>query len=133
MDHPIARRLPFIAASLALFAFAGCASLRPISSPPPRATIVLTAPFTTTWWAGLLPPLPNHLSLPAGEYRPLYEDDNYYYYQAPSKVVFSNLGSSLFDGGIYVARGTTTPRGWYFVDQDGSQQVGPFKTPPPTR
>ena len=80
--------------------------------------------------AGILQPLPNSLILPVGEYRPLYEDDDNYYYRAPSKVVYNNLGSSLFGGGIYVARGTTNPRGWYYIDQDGPQQLGPFKTPP---
>jgi hypothetical protein len=133
MNHRIARRLLFIAASLAVFTLTGCTTLRPISSKPPRATIVLSAPFTTSWWEGLLPPLKYRLSLPAGEYRPVLEDDQYYYYQSPSKIVYSNLGSSLFDGGMYVPRGATTPRGWYFVDQDGSQQTGEFKTPPPIR
>ncbi len=48
-------------------------------------------------------------------------------------MVYSNLGSSLFDGGMYVPRGSTTPRGWYLVNEDGSQQTGEFKTLPLTK
>ena len=133
MNPTLARRLLLLATSLAIFTIAGCATLRPISSPPPRARIVLAAPFTSSGWSGLLPPIKYSVILPAGEYRPLYEDDQYYYYQAPSKVVVNDLSSLMFDGGIYVARGTTTPRGWYYVDQDGAQNFGRFSAPPPTR
>jgi hypothetical protein len=123
----------FLVVGLAVFVLLGCATLRPISSPPPRAKMVLGAPFTSSGWNGLLPPIKYSVILPPGEYRPLYEDDQYYYYQAPSKVVVNDLSSLMFDGGIYVARGTTTPRGWYYIDQDGSQNLGQFKTLPPTR
>jgi len=133
MKRSIFPRLLHLVAGVAILTFAGCATLRPISSPPPRARIVLTAPFTSSGWSGLLPPIKYSVILPAGEYRPLYEDDQYYYYQAPSKVVVNDLTSLMFDGGIYVARGTTTPRGWYYVDQDGAQNLGRFNAPPPTR
>ena len=126
MNHTFPRRFLFVVVSVAIVTLAGCATLRPISSPPPRARIVLTAPFTSSSYAGILPPIKYSVILPAGEYRPLYEDDQYYYYQAPSKVVVNDLTSLMFDGGIYVARGTTTPRGWYYVDQDGSQNFGQF-------
>lgn len=59
----------------------------------------------------------------------MYEDDQYYYYQGPAKLVVNTPGSFLFDGGVYVARGTTTPGGWYYVDDQGAQVTGPFKTP----
>jgi len=81
----------------------------------------------------LLPPIPFQVILPAGEYRPLYEDDQVYYYQAPSKVVVNDLTSLLYDGGIYVQRGSTTPAGWYYICADGTQQSGTFSTPLPTR
>ncbi|MDR3403457.1 MAG: hypothetical protein P4L99_13250 [Chthoniobacter sp.] len=133
MNRSPYRRLLFLVAGLAILTLAGCATLRPISSKPPRDKIVLPAPVTSTGWAGILPPIKYSVILPAGEYRPLYEDDQYYYYQAPSKVVVNDLTSLMFDGGIYVARGTTTPRGWYYVDEDGSQSFGKFETPPRTR
>lgn len=107
--------------------------MRPISTPPPLAKFVLPAPFSVTAWSGVLPPLPYRVILPAGEYRPLYEDDQVYYYQAPSKVVVNDLSSLLYDGGIYVARGSTRLLGWYYIDEDGTQKSGEFKTPPPTR
>jgi hypothetical protein len=123
-----------LAASLAVFSFAGCAaSMRPISSKPPLAKITFPAPFDASGWHPGLMPAKYHVLLPAGEYRPLYEDDQSYYFQAPSKVVVNDPGTFLFDGGIYVPRGTTKPAGWYYVDQDGSPYTGAFNVPPPTR
>jgi len=123
-----------VVASLAIFTLAGCAAtLRPISSKPPVAKIVLSSPFSTSGWSGYLPPVKYDVILPAGEYSPLYEDDQFYYYQAPSKVVVNDLVSLMFDGGIYVQRGSIKPLGWYYVDQDGTQTSGAFNTPPPTR
>jgi hypothetical protein len=134
MKASVSRPLSWVLAGAAVCALAGCAAtMRPISSKPPLAKMTLSASYTATSWTGLLPPIKTDIILPAGEYRPLYEDADYYYYQAPSKVVVNDLTSLLFDGGIYLARGTTIPRGWYYVDQDGSQVFGQFKTPPPVR
>jgi hypothetical protein len=133
MNHPVLRRFLLVAASLAIITTAGCSTLRPLSSKPPVPRIVLSSPFTYSEWHGVLPPTKFSVILPAGEYRPLYEDDQFYYYQAPSKVVVNDLSSSLLDGGMYVPRGATAPRGWYFVMVDGSQQLGEFKTPPPVK
>jgi len=94
---------------------------------------VLSAPFSASGWSGVLPPVKYRVILPAGEYHPLYEDDQCYYYQAPSKVVVNDFVSLMFDGGIYVLRGSTTPDGWYYIDEDGTQTSGGFSTPPPTR
>lgn len=128
--------LPAAASCFAtLLVFAGCAAptMRPISSKPPVAKIVLAAPFSVSAWAGLLPPVRYGVILPAGEYHPLYEDAQFYYYQAPSKVVVNDLVSLLYDGGMYVQRGSTAPLGWYYVSEDGTQVSGAFKTPPPAR
>ncbi len=129
------RPLQSPAAGLTLFALAGCAgaSMRPLSSRPPVAKIVLAAPYDAPAWAGVLPPVKYHVILPPGVYRPLYEDDNAYYYQAPSKLVVNDLVSSLYDGGMYVERGATAPRGWYYVDEDGTLTSGAFRTPPPVK
>jgi len=123
-----------VMASLAMFILGGCAAtMRPISSKPPVAKIVLSAPFAISGWSGYLPPIKYEVILPAGEYQPLYEDDQFYYYQAPSKVVVNDFTSLLLDGGVYVQRGSTKPLGWYYVDEDGTQTSGTFSTPPPTR
>jgi len=138
MKHTIPLRLMFVAGSVAMVMQAGCSTLRPLSSKPPVPRIVLGAPFDVRLGVGVLSPLPSHVILPAGEYRPLYEDDQVYYYQAAAKVVVRDPASVLEDGGIYVQRGTTTPTGWYYqyVDpHDGTTgwESGAFKTPPPTR
>jgi hypothetical protein len=133
MKLSFSRWFLYFVTCLGIVTFSGCATMRPISSPPPRAHIVLGSPYTATGWSGVLPPIKFSVILPPGEYRPLYEDDQYYYYQAPSKVVVNDLTSLMFDGGIYVARGTTSPRGWYYIDQDGAQNFGRFNSPPPTR
>jgi hypothetical protein len=105
----------------------GCgATMRPISSTPPVPAIVLRSSYDARGVAGLLPPVPFHVILPSGEYRPLYEDDQSYYYQAPTKLVVNDLTSLLYDGGIYVQRGTTRPTGWYYICDDGTQQWGKF-------
>jgi hypothetical protein len=125
---------PVVMAGFVVLMLSGCAAtLRPISSKPPVAKIVLAAPFSVSGWSGYLPPVKFGVILPAGEYRPLYEDDQFYYYQAPSKVVVNDFSSLMFDGGMYVQRGSTTPSGWYYVDQDGSQVSGGFSTAPPIR
>lgn len=73
------------------------------------------------------------VTLPAGEYRPTFEDDKFYYYQGPSRVVYKDLNSSLLEGGIRLPRGTSTPRGWYCLSEDGTMFTGDFKTPLPVQ
>jgi hypothetical protein len=139
MNTTLPREVRVIMAGLALLALASCASMHPITSTPPIPKIVLKAPFDVKAWAGYLPPIPFHVILPPGEYRPVSEDGQSYYYQAPSKVVVNELVSSMFDGGIYVARGSTTPTGWYYNDptvdtsQESSLKWGAFKTLPPAK
>jgi hypothetical protein len=134
-DH-IRGRLFLVAASLAVLGLPGCASMRPISSTPPLPKIVLKSSHDERAFQGVLPPTPFHVILPPGEYRPLYEDDSAYYYQAPTKVVVNDLTSSLYDGGIYVSRGSNAPTGWYYIGQyeNGSSiNSGVFKTPLPLK
>ena len=119
---------------LAVLAFAGCAAdLRPISSAPPVAKVTIAAPFKIYAWAGYMPPIKFSLILPAGVYQPTYEDDKYYYYQAPAKLVVNDFSSLLYDGGIYMARGSRRPTGWYYVNEDGTQSTGDFVDLPPYR
>jgi hypothetical protein len=132
MKRPVSRWFLLFAAGVAACALTGCATMRPISSPPPVPKIVLSAPFSAVAFHGGIP-VPFRILLPAGEYRPLYEDDESYYYQAPSKIVVNDPSSFLYDGGVCVLRGSTTPRGWYYIDENGGQTVGMFQTPLPTR
>jgi hypothetical protein len=102
--------------------------LRPISSKPPESAIVLKSTFTVH--SALL----DTATFPAGEYRPLYEDNGGYYFQAPSKVIIHSAGivNYMFDGGVYVKRGSNEPTEWYFTDQhNGTPRMGRFKTATP--
>ena len=126
MNSSFRRCLAFLFVCLFGLAMMGCATMRPLSSKPPVARIELSKPVTAH--DGLASVL-----LPAGEYRPLYEDDRFYYYQAPSKLVVNGFFSKMFDGGVYVKRNGTGLRGWYFVRDDGSPEFGKFETEPPHR
>ena len=126
MNSTLRYSIPFLFVGLLGMALMGCATMRPISSKPPVARIVLPAPFTAH--DGLA-----KVILPAGEYHPLYEDDRFFYYQAPSKVVVNGFFSKMLDGGIYVKREAGGLRGWYYVQDDGSQEFGRFETEPPHR
>jgi len=114
----------FAAAALAVLAFPACSTLRPIASKPPVAKIILDAPYSTY---GVI----TQVALPAGEYRPAYEDHDYYYYQAPSKIVISRMHTRMRDGGIYVTRDTASMVGCYYVDEDGTPVYRKFSGEPP--
>ena len=108
---------------------AGCSnfgqgsSLHPISSKPPESAIVLSAPVTVRDQSATD-------TFPAGKYRPLYEDRGGYYFQAPEKVVVDDVAVFAYEGGLYVARGTTEPTRWYVSRQNG-KTMGRFKKIPP--
>jgi hypothetical protein len=132
--NPISlRRLLFLLASVAAFALTGCDSIRPIASKPPLAKIDLAQSFTTSWKNSVVPLVKYSVILPSGEYHPAFEDDKFYYYQAPTRVIYKDLNSSLLDGGIRLARGATIPRGWYCVSEDGTMFTGEFKAPLPVQ
>ena len=117
-------RIANISAGLICLILTGCTSLRPISSKPPESAIVLSAPVT-------IREIVTTATFPAGEYHPLYEDDGGYYYQAPTKVVANDIFSYMYDGGLYVERGTNEPTKWYVIGQNGQKTLGRFKTIPP--
>lgn len=127
------RRSLIVLATVAAFAFTGCDSLRPIASTPPLEKVDLAQPFTTAWKNPVVPLVRYSVILPAGEYHPILEDEKFYYYQAPSRVIYKDLNSSLLEGGIRLAHGSTIPRGWYCVGEDGTMFIGDFKTPLPAR
>lgn len=96
----------------------GCSSMRVLSSTPPVKSFVLDKPAELTFGLG------TKLSLPAGEYKPVMEDNDGYYYQAPSKVVARDLFSYVADGGLYVRRGQETPSHWYAIDNQNYTRMG---------
>jgi hypothetical protein len=91
----------------------GCASMRVLSSDPPVKAIVLDRPTEFTFGLG------TKLSMPAGEYRPVLEDNAGYYYQAPSKLVARDVFSYVADGGLFIKRGEEVPSKWYAFDDLG--------------
>jgi len=108
---------------------AGCSSFhsgssfRAISSTPPASAIELTAPALVTDMGATT-------TFPVGKYRPKYEDEGGYYYEAPRKVTVDDVGVYGFDGGVYVARGKTAPTRWYLIRPNGRRTTGHFKTTP---
>ena len=99
------------------------ASFRAISSTPPASAIKLSAPAVVT-------DMGTTTTFPPGKYRPMYEDDGGYYYEAPSKVLVDDIGVYGFDGGLYLPRGKTAPSGWYIIRPNGRRSTGHFKTAP---
>ena len=102
-------RITLIALSLFSLLLVGCSNLRPLSSKPPVSAIILKSPAKFT---GFL----YTATFPAGEYRPLYEDDGGFYYQAPAKIIQRDILSTLLDGGLYVDRSTNEPTQWYIIN-----------------
>ena len=111
-------RIFIIIFSLLGLLITGCSSLIPISSKPPESAIVLKAPVKFIGFSYTV-------IFPAGEYRPLYEDDGGYYYQAPTKISGHKIVSYMFDGGLYVRRTNTEPTQWYIIDpENGKKTMG---------
>src|ERR1700744_3723626 len=111
-------RIAIITFGLFSLLLTGCANLQPISSKPPESAIELKIPAKFT---GFL----YTVTFPAGEYRPLYEDDGGFYYQAPAKVIGHDIMSYMFDGGLYVERTTNEPTKWYIINpQNGQKTMG---------
>ena len=123
--------VPNISLTRALFAglavvMCGCASrqsaLRPIASDAP-ASIELTAPVIVSDQGA-------STTFPPGKYKPVFEDERGYYYEAPKKVLRDDIAVYAFDGGVYVVRGETAPTRWYIIRPNGRRTMGRFKTPP---
>jgi hypothetical protein len=122
-EHVIMKTVLFWVLALTL-SVTGCSSLRPISSKPPESAIELKAPAK---FDGLL----YTVTFPPGIYRPLYEDDGGYYFEAPAKVIGHDIASYMLDGGLYVERSTNVPTQWYIIDpHDGMKSMGHCKSLP---
>src|SRR5690242_21443134 len=102
-----------LAGCMILVVFSGCASMRAIPSDPPVRSIILDHPVEFSFG------LASKLSMPAGEYKPVLEDNAGYYYQAPSKLAARDLFSYVADGGLFIKRGEEMPSKWYASDDLG--------------
>ena len=94
----------------ALLACTGCSSTRVLSSQPPVKAVVVDRAQEFSAGSG------NKISLPAGEYKPVMEDNQGYFYQAPSKLVARGVFPYILDGGLVIKRGERAPSKWYVID-----------------
>jgi len=107
----------------------GCSSLhkqssfRAVASHPSIAAIELVKPASVSEEGATT-------TFPAGKYRPMYEDDHGYYFEAPRKVIVDDVAVYAFDGGVYIQRGKTAPTEWYVIRPNGRRSMGRFKTAP---
>ena len=75
----------------------------------------------------------DNATFPAGEYRPLFEDDGGFYFQAPEEVVVHAAGIATYThiGGLYVERGAIQPTRWYYIyERDGHKKMWRFHDVP---
>jgi hypothetical protein len=105
-------QIPLLLALTALIS--ACASISPIKSTPPYKQIVVNKPFT--WGDGVLT---IKVDMPAGVYKPTFEDDHGYFYQAPQKVTGRDtFWPLLVDGGLYLKKGMSKPDTIYIIRND---------------
>jgi|SRR5579859_164310 len=112
--------------ALTLAALSSCATYRPISSdrslngvPVTDLVVVLEKPYSFR---------PGYVmnTLPAGIYRPAFEDDNGVYFQCPTKVIIEDVvGSTVHDGGVYI-KFTAEHEPYYYV---GISRPANFRLP----
>ena len=96
--------------------------LRPVTSKPPASAIVLSSPVAVKAMNGTA-------TFPAGEYRPMYEGGRGFYFESTSQVTFEDVATYGYEGGLYVAHGSTEAARWYMIR--GEKPVsGKFKVIP---
>lgn len=117
------RLVTYSVLALVGFALCGCSSIGSITSTPPVKAFSLEKPATFTFSL-----VGSKATLPAGEYKPVFEDKKLYYYAAPTKIPVRDLGSFAFDGGLVLERGKSMPTKWYFINNMG--QINRMKLPP---
>ena len=98
-------------------------SFRAIQSKPPASAIELKVPAVVTEEGATT-------TFPVGKYKPEYEDEHGYYYEAPRKVLVDDIGVYGFDGGLYLSHDKTAVTGWYLIRPNGRRTTGHFKTLP---
>lgn len=108
---------------------AGCntfdrhSSFKALTSEPSLAAIELLKPAMVTDQGATT-------TFPPGKYKPVYEDEHGFYFEAPRKVLVDDVGVYGFDGGVYIERGKSTPSQWYVIRPNGRRTMGRFKTAP---
>ena len=122
-------RTAVLAIAMSSMLLAGCnsihhgSSFRAIESKPPIKAIELTVPASVSDQGATT-------TFPVGKYKPAYEDDHGFYFEAPRKVLVDDIATYAFDGGVYVERGQTEPTHWYIIRPNGRRSTGKFKTIP---
>jgi len=122
-------RTAVLAIAMSSMLLAGCNSFnhgsgfRAIASTPPIKAIELTVPASVSDQGATT-------TFPVGKYKPAYEDDHGFYFEAPRKVLVDDIATYAFDGGVYVERGQTEPTHWYIIRPNGRRSTGKFKTIP---
>ena len=120
--HPLS--VHALLGGLVVLALTGCSTLQPLHSKPPVAKMVLSQPFEADGFMF-------HLTMPAGDYLPLYEDGRLYYYQAPSQIAIRTIAKEDRDGGFYTQPGMKNPTGWWYFDEEGTKNNGKLGGTPP--
>jgi len=125
----LARKAAILTVAQILMLLAGCNTTghashpRAITSTPPIKAIELTVPATVSEEGATT-------TFPVGKYKPVYEDDHGFYFEAPGKVLVDDIATYAFDGGVYVERGRTEPTHWYIIRPNGRRSSGKFRTIP---
>ena len=119
---PIQALAGAVASVLLVIGLTGCSSIRPVSSTPPASVIEVSEAFTVHELT--------RANFPAGEYKPVFEDSDGFYYQAPTKVIANLMFTYIGDGGLYLKKGEKEPSQWYFITDGGHITRGNFKVVP---
>lgn len=99
---------------LSLLCF-GCASVLPVKSKPPAKSVTVLEPFE--WGDGIVTIFYEY---PAGEYRPMYEDEDGFFYQAPCRISGRDTFMPLLkEGGLYWKKKDPKPMHVYIISEHG--------------
>jgi len=109
-------------AALVVLLLTGCSSIRPVTSTPPASAIVVSEPFTVHELT--------RANFPSGEYKPVFEDNDGFYYQAPTKIIANLMFTYVGDGGLYLKKGEKEPSQWYFITDGGHITRGDLSAVP---
>lgn len=61
--------------------------------------------------------------LPAGQYRPIFEDSAGYYYEAPAKIIGNSSTVWLWEGGLFIPKGADVPDRYYTIGRNNAVRL----------
>ena len=97
----------------------GFKNLQPIQGAPPHKIITVLESFHEG--NGILT---LKFIWPTGDYTPMLEDATGFLYKAPSKIITKDTGmTKLYEGGIFLEKGTTIPTHGYFIDPSSNLPI----------